>query len=141
METRIKCHASRKSLGCALEQQTPNGWHTVAFASRFLNSVEDRHSIDELELLGVVWSIENFKHYFYGKSFTLPLNHSSLLSIMSENRANSRLTRRIYRLLLFDFSIDRLPGWKMRLVDYISRKPQQKAVNISTYDEQFIVAK
>ena len=42
LETRIKCDASRKGLGCALEQRTPNGWHTVAFASRFLNSVEGR---------------------------------------------------------------------------------------------------
>ena len=54
LETRIKCDASRRGLGCALEQRTPNGWHTVAFASRFLNSVEDRYSINELELLGVV---------------------------------------------------------------------------------------
>ena len=46
VETRIKCDASRKGLGCALEQRTPNGWHTVAFASRFLNSVEDRYSIN-----------------------------------------------------------------------------------------------
>ena len=29
----------------------------------------------------------------------------------------------------------------MELVDYISRDPQQKAVNISAYDEEFIVAK
>ena len=29
----------------------------------------------------------------------------------------------------------------MGLVDYISSKPQQKAVNMSTYDEQLIVAK
>ena len=29
----------------------------------------------------------------------------------------------------------------MGLVDYISRNPQQKAVNISAYDEQFVVAK
>ena len=48
LETRIKCDASRKGLSCALEQRTPNGWHTVAFASRFLNSVEDRYSINEL---------------------------------------------------------------------------------------------
>ena len=40
-------------MGCALEQRTPNGWHRVAFASRFLNSVEDRYSINELELLGM----------------------------------------------------------------------------------------
>ena len=49
LETRIKCDASRKGLGCALEQRTANGWHTVAFASRFWNSVEDRYSINELE--------------------------------------------------------------------------------------------
>ena len=33
LETSIKCDSSRKNLGCALEQRTPNGWHTVAFAS------------------------------------------------------------------------------------------------------------
>ena len=32
IETRIKCDASRKGLGCALEQRTTNGWHIVAFA-------------------------------------------------------------------------------------------------------------
>ena len=70
LETRIKCAASRKGLGGALEQRTLNGWHTVVFASRFLNSVEDRYSINELELLGVVWSIEHFKYYLYRKPFT-----------------------------------------------------------------------
>ena len=132
-------------MGCALEQRIPNGWYTVAFASRFLNSVEDRYSINELELLGVVWSVEHFKYYLYGKPFTVITDHRALLSIMRENRSNksynSRLTRWVDRLLPFDFSIDHLPGSKMGLVDYISRDPQQQAVNISAYDEQFIVAK
>ena len=64
---------------------------------------------------------------------------------MRQNRSNksynSRLTRWVDRLLPFDFSIDHLPGSKIGLVDYISRDPQHKAVNISTYDEQFLVAK
>ena len=135
LETRIKCDASRKGLGCALEQRTSNGWHTVAFASRFLNSVEDRYSINELELLGVVWSVEQFKYYLYGKPFTVITDHRALLSIMRENRSNksynSRLTRWVDRLLPFDFSIDHLPGSKKGLVDYFSRDPQQQAVNIS----------
>ena len=143
LETRIKCDASRK--GLSLEQRTPNGWHTVAFASRFLNSVEDRYSINELELLGVVWSIEHFKYYLYGKPFTVKTDHRSLFSIMRENRANksynSRLRRWVDRLLPFDFTIDHLPVSKMGVVNYISRDPQQKAVNISAYDEQIIVAK
>ena len=64
---------------------------------------------------------------------------------MRENRSNksynSRLTRWVDRLLPFDFSIDHLPASKRGWVDYISRDPLQKAVNISVYDEQFIVAK
>ena len=61
LETRIKCDASRQGLGAALEQLDCEGWKTVAFASRFLNSNEERYSINELELLGVVWAIEYFK--------------------------------------------------------------------------------
>ena len=95
--------------------------------------------------MGVVWSVEHFKYYLYGKPFTVITDHRALLSIMRENRSNksynSRLTRWVDRLLPFEFSIDHLPGSKMGLVDYISRDPQQEAVNISAYDEQFIVAK
>ena len=64
---------------------------------------------------------------------------------MRENRVNksynSRPTRWFDRLLSFDFLINHLIGSKMGLVDYISRELQQKAVHISNYDDQFIVAK
>ena len=46
LETRIKCDASRAGLGAALEQRSPTGWHTVAFASRFLISNEERYSVN-----------------------------------------------------------------------------------------------
>ena len=86
-----------------------------------------------------------FIYYLYGKPFTVLTDHGALLSILRENRAyisyNSRLTRWVDRLLPFDFTIDHLPGSKKVIIDYISREPQQKAVNISAYDEQFIVAK
>ena len=121
----IKCDASLNGLGCALEQRTPNGWHTVAFASRFLNSAENRYSINELDILGVVWSIEHFNYYLFGKPFTVITDHRALLSIMRENKTNksynSRLTRWVDRLLPFDLTIDHLSGSKMGLVDYISR--------------------
>ena len=63
LEKRIKWDASRAGLGAALEQRSTTGWHTVAFASRFLNSNEERYSVNELELLGVMWSVEFFKYY------------------------------------------------------------------------------
>ena len=54
LETRIKCDASRSGHGAALEQLTVNGWKLISFASRFSNSNEERYSVNELELLGVV---------------------------------------------------------------------------------------
>ena len=67
LKTRVKCDASRSSLGAALEQLTVDGWKPIAYTSRFLNSCEERYSVNELELLGVVWSVEYFKNYLYGK--------------------------------------------------------------------------
>ena len=42
LEIQFKCDSSRTGLGAALEQRSPTGWHTLAFASRFLNSYEER---------------------------------------------------------------------------------------------------
>ena len=141
----MKCDASRSGLGAALEQLTVDGWKPIAYTSRFLNSCEERYSVNELELLGVVWSIEYFEIYLYGKTFRVITDHRALLSIMKENRPNKsyndRLTRWIHRLLPFQFDIEHPPGAKMGLVDYISRHPSQKAKKISAYDEEFIVAK
>ena len=132
-------------MGAALEQLTVEGWKPIAFASRFLNSCEERYSVNELEILCVVWSTEYFKIYLYGKHFKVITDHRALLSIMKEHRSNksynSRLTRWVDRLLPFQFDIEHLPGAKMGLVDYISLNPSQRAKNVSAYDEEFIVAK
>ena len=144
METRIKCDASCQILGAALEQLDCEGSKTVALAIRFLNSNEERYSINELELLGVVWAIEYFKYYLSGKNFTVLTDHRELLSVLKSHRSNksynSRLTRWIDRLLPFDFNIEHIPGTRMGLVDYISRQPNQKAKSITQYDEEFMVA-
>ena len=96
METRIKCDASRQGLGAALEQLDCDGWKTVAFASRFLKNTEERYSINELELLGVVWAIEYFKYYLFGKNFAVLTDHRALRSVLKSHRSNkpynSRLT-------------------------------------------------
>ena len=87
LETRVKCDASRSGLGAALEHLTVDGRKPIAFTSRFLNFCEERYSVNELQLLGVVWSIEYFKNYLYGKNFTV-ITDRALLSIMQENRSN-----------------------------------------------------
>ena len=58
LQTRNKCDASGAGLGAALEESLPTGVQTVTFRSRFLNSNEEWYSVNELELLGVLCSVE-----------------------------------------------------------------------------------
>ena len=95
-------------------------------------------------MLGVVWDIEYFKYYLFGKNFTVLTDQRALLSVLKSHRSNkfynSRLTRWIDRLLLFDFNIEHIPGTRIGLVDYISRQPNQKAKSVTQYDEEYMVA-
>ena len=144
LDVRVKCDASPSGLGAAFEQNTPEGWKPIALASRLPNSTEERYSVNELVLLGRVWSIDYFRYYLFGKNFTVITDHRALLSIIKEHRSNksykSRLSRWIGRLLPYNFSIEHMPGAKMGLVVYISRNPIARAKKISTYDEHFVVA-
>ena len=142
-QTRVKCDASAKGLGACIEQKHENEWHTIAFASRFLNKHESRYSTNELELLAVVWSLEHFKHYLFGTEFTLQTDHRALLTALNENRGNktyqSRLTRWVDRLLPFNFNLEHIPGKNMGFADYLSRHPKNNPPPPSSDDTQYIV--
>ena len=115
----------------------------MAIASQFLNQTEERYSVNELELLGVVWSIDYFKYFLYGKNFTVITDYRALLSILKEDRSNksynNRLSRWIDRQLPYNLTIEFMLGAKMDLADYISRNPFAKAKNVSAYNEHFVV--
>ena len=116
----------------------------IASASRFLNSLEEKYSVNELELLGVVWAIENYKYYLYGKHFIVITDHQALISSLNASErpktSRIRLTRWIDRLIPFHFDIKHLTGNKMRLIDYMSRNLVGLAIPSSEYDEDFVVA-
>ena len=142
-KTRVKTDASRTGLGAVLEQETCDGWETISYASRFLNKAEEKYSLNELELLGVVWALEHFKHYLLGHHFIVQTDHRALLSILKERSSKihqSRLTRWYDRLIPFNFTIEHIAGTKMGLADYMSRNPSKPAKPQSTYDENFIIA-
>ena len=119
-------------------------WKPIAFASRFLNHCEQRYSTNELELLAVVWSVEHFRNYLYGRKFHVRTDHRALLSALKDNRGNktqySRLTRWVDRLLPFTFSIEHSPGKQMGWADYLSRHPVGEAEAVSKYDKRFVIA-
>ena len=127
---RIICDASKQGLGAVLQQQQDNQeWKPVSFASRFLTNFEAKYSINELELLAVVWAIEHFRNYVYGVKFQVISDHKALASVLRPNRGNktfsSRLTRWVDRLLPFEFEVIHAPGRVLSFADYLSRHPTE----------------
>ena len=128
-QCRIKCDASHKGLGAALEKELePDKWVPIAFTSRFLNAAEQKYSTNELELLAVVWSCEFFRNYLLGNQFQILTDHKAIVTALTENRGNktyqSRLTRWADRKLPFEYTISHIAGAKIGMADYLSRSPK-----------------
>ena len=89
----IKCYASRSELGAALGQCLPTRWHAVLIATSFFNSNEERSIVNELELLGIVCSVEYFNYYYFGNNFTLIIDRRAFsLSTMKEHSSKKSCT-------------------------------------------------
>ena len=119
----------QKWVRAVLQQCEENKWKPISYASRFLKELEAKYSINELELLAVVWSVEHFKYYVYGVSFGIVSDHKALQSVLKSNKGNktysSRLTRWVDRLRPFEISIVHTPGRTLGMADYLSRHPSE----------------
>ena len=70
----IQCDASQKGLGAALLQnQKP-----VANASRALTDTETRYAQIEKEMLAIVYALEKFNQFTFGRHVTVYSDHKPL---------------------------------------------------------------
>ena len=87
---RLMYHRTRRG---TKEKQNYEELKPIAFASRYLNDAGKKHSI------GVVWRLENFRFYLYGKQFQLFSNHQALEPLLKETnqqtvqRPNNKIAR------------------------------------------------
>ena len=140
----VATDASKTGLGITLSQRQADGeLKPIAFGSRFLNDSEKNYSIGELELLAVVWGLEKFRFYLYGKKVCLYTDHQALEPLIKRNRCNkqysARLTRWLDRLAHFDISIQHIAGGNLKFTDFLSRNPVEGAATENVYDEQYVI--
>ena len=65
--TILQCDASQVGLGAWLKQESNSTEKIVAMASRALTDTESRYSNTERECLAVVFGLEKFEYYLYGR--------------------------------------------------------------------------
>ena len=140
----ITTDASTKGLGATLWQGQPNGdLKPIGFASRFLSDTEKKYAINELELLAVVWGLEHFRLYIYGKPIKLLTDHQALEPLIKRNRSNktysARLTRWLDSLAHFTINVSHIAGNNLALTDYLSRNPSAPPQADDVYDEEYVI--
>ena len=115
----------------------------IAFASRFLSDTEKKYAINELEFLAVIWGLEHFRLYIYGKPVKLLTDHQALEQLIKRNRSNkiyrARLTRWLDRLAHFTMNVNHIAGKHLALTDYLSRNPIAPAQNDDVYEKEYVI--
>jgi len=123
-ETTIQTDASQKGLGAVLLQ---NG-QPVCYASKALTDTECNYSNIERETLGVVWGLERFHYFIYGKHCTVETDHKPLESIFKKKLTSCppRLQRLVLRALKYDVTVTYVKGANVPIADALSRVTPQK---------------
>ena len=110
-ETRIVCDAGPTSLGAVLTQLQDGNWRVITYASRSLSKIERKYSQTEKESLAVVWSVERFKLYVFGRKFEIETDCRALEFLYScRSKPSARLERWILRLQGYDYTVVYRPG-------------------------------
>ena len=125
------CDASAYGVGAVLEQEIENGvLRPISFASRTLSVHEKNYCQTEKEGLAVVWAVNKFSKYLFGRSFEIRTDHKPLLGLLGENKAipstaSGRVIRWGLLLSAYSYHLAYRPGNKIANADCLSRFPQQ----------------
>ena len=105
-------------------------WHPIGYSSRALQDYEKRYAQIEKETLSIVFGVERFHEYLYGRRFIVIDDHKLLKSIFKRSIISFpffsflfriRIQKFFLRLQKYDFEPQYSPGKDMLVSDTLSR--------------------
>ena len=117
----LRTDASETGIGAVLLQEFDDEKFPVAFASRKLLDRETRYSTIERECLAVVWAVQKFEAYLYGREFVLEVDHEPLRTLRRGKLANGRVLRWALALQSYRYRVQAIKGKENVGADYMSR--------------------
>ena len=117
----LRTDASDNRIGAVLLQENEGEKFPVAYASRKLLPRERNYSTIERECLAVVWAVQRFEPYLYGRKFILEVDHEPLLSMKKGKVANGRVLRWALILQPYQYHVEAIKGKDNVGADFMSR--------------------
>ena len=101
----------------------PSGQLLFQRADKPLTAAEKNYAQIEKELLSIVFGMEKFETYVYGRNVKVETDHKPLEIICQKSLATSPkgLQRMLLALQKYDFDVVYIPGKQMHMADALSR--------------------
>lgn len=130
----LSVDASARALGAVLLQ----GGRPVEFASLTLTDTQQRYAQIEKEMLAIVFALERFHQYVFGKNdITVETDHKPLEALFKKSLDSvpARLQRMMLRVQRYDFKVIYKPGKYMYVADTLSRAPLPERLQTKVSEE------
>lgn len=125
----VSVDASKNGLGAVLLQDSK----PIAYGSASLTEAQQRYAQIEKELLAIVYGLEHFHYYTYGRKVTIQTDHKPILGLSKKlyDTISPRLQRMLLRLNRYNIKLEYVPGKELLIADALSRAQS----TTETFDE------
>eukprot|EP00873_Tetraselmis_striata_P028450 jgi/Tetstr1/448714/TSEL_035951.t1 len=115
---------SGAGLGAVLAQEDDEGQeYVVEFASRTCQGAEPNYASYEGECLAMLYGMDKFRYYLFGRQFVVVTDHRPLEWLMNTAQLRGKLARWAMRLSEYDFVVRYRKGVHHVNADCLSRGP------------------
>lgn len=129
----VTTDASQYAIGGILHQGIIGKDLPISYTCRLLNNAEQNYSTIEKELLAIVYSVNYFRRYLYGRKFKLVTDHKLLVWLHSVKDPTSRLVRWHLKLAEYEYEVVYKAGKNNVNAEALSRNPVINNNHENTY--------
>lgn len=118
-ELTVQVDSSQSGLGVVLLQEG----RPIEYASRALSDAEQKWAQIEKEALSLLYGLEKFDQYTFGRKVTVQNDHKPLATILKKplSQAPKRLQALMMKLYRYDFQFQYMEGSRLVIADTLSR--------------------
>jgi hypothetical protein len=121
----VDTDASNEAVGAVIHQEQEGILRVLAYASRALSTAEKSYCTTRKELLAIIYSMQQFRHFLLGTAepFELRTDHAALTSLLKSPEPVGQQARWLDLIAEYNFKIIHRAGRLHGDSDALSRRP------------------